>query len=404
MAALVWTPDRGWQIEGGALEGVVTLEAREVHDNALSLMNAARRDQEKDPESGSALDLYREVIRDYPQSIYAPEAMFQRGRLYSARGQYGTAARTFENLLSNYPDYPNFNQLIGAMFATAQDVQDGKTFYLWGTFPWFSDSRVALDLYESIVKNAPYSDYAPLALMNIALVRNERGEPQDAIDALDRLTNRYPQSIHSGDAYLNMAQTYASLVQGPDYDQGATRQALSYYQDYLILFPNGPDTATARAGVEKMRDTLAQSKYDLGEFYYRYRTDLQAASIFFGESITEAPLSPTAQAARAQLDRIDKGILAPAGPIDWLFGRYPAPVRETGTYAGAGTRDMFYDHFEAPFVPGASDTNVQRAADMAEEAAAEKARNQQQQRQQQQQQQQQTAPAGSVSSPAAPQN
>lgn len=372
-AALIWTPERGWQIEGGVLEGIVTLEPQE-HDNALSLMNSARRAQEQDPESGTALELYKDVLSDYPDSVYAPEALYQRAVLYRARGQYSTAASQLETLLSRYPDYENFNLLISAMFATAQDVQDGKTFYLWGTIPWFSDSRVALNLYESIVKNAPYSDYAPLALMNIALLRNERGEPQDAIDALNRLTNRYPQSILSGDAYIKMAQTYAALVQGPDYDQGATRQALGYYQDYLILFPDGLDTATARAGVEQTRDTLAQSKYGLGEFYYRYRTDLQAASIFFNEAITEAPLSPTAQQARRELDLIDQGILAPAGPIDWLFGRYPAPVRETGTYAGAGTPDMFNDHFTPSFISESGDINVQRAEEAAAAKAVDKAR------------------------------
>lgn len=372
-AALVWTPERGWQVEGGALEGVVTLETQ-TEPNALSLMNKAREKQEADPESGAALDLYKQVISDYPWSIYAAEATYQRGLLYRARGQYGAAARAFEAMLGQYPDYPNFNQLIASIFATAQDIQDGKTFYLWGAIPWFSDTRVALNLYESIVKDAPYSEYAPLSLMNIALLRNERGEPQDAIDALDRLTNRYPQSVLSGDAYIEMAQTYASLVQGPEYDQGATRQALGYYQDYLILFPNGAETAVARAGVEQTRDTLAQSKYGLGEFYYVYRNDLQAASIFFNESITEAPLSATAVDARAQLDRIEKGILAPPTPLDWILGRYPPPVREAGPYAGAGSFDRFVDHFETfqPPSVGDDDSNIRRAADSAGAAAAER--------------------------------
>ena len=39
------------------------------------------------------------------------------------------------------------------------------------------------------------------------------------------------------DAYYNMAQTYSNLVNGAEYDQGSTRQAISYYEDFLILFP-----------------------------------------------------------------------------------------------------------------------------------------------------------------------
>lgn len=375
-AALVWSPETGWRIEGGALQGIVNLEPAQ-HENALELMNSARSAQEKDAESGRALDLYQDVISEYPQSAYAPEAVLQRGLIYAARGQFSRSEKAFNTVLNQYPDYPNFNLLVSSMFATAQLIQDGATFYLWGSIPWFTDTRVALNLYESVLKNAPYSDYAPLALMNMALLYNRRGEPEDAIHALDRLTNNYPQSVLSSDAYMRLAETYSSMVQGPDYDQGATRQAMSYYQDYLILFPDGPEVTEARAGVVNMRETLAKSKYGMGEFFYRYRTDLEAGGIFFNESITEAPLSVTAQEARVQLDRIEQGILAPAGPIDWIFGRYPAPNRQQ--QESATQYDLFVDQqFRSQTaVPTIDESNLQRAAAGAQEAADAKRQRQQ---------------------------
>ena len=41
----------------------------------------------------------------------------------------------------------------------------------------------------------------------------------------------------TSDAYLKLAETHAALVDGPLYDQGATNEAISYFEDYLILFP-----------------------------------------------------------------------------------------------------------------------------------------------------------------------
>ena len=76
---------------------------------------------------------------------------------------------------------------------------------LW-VIPGFKQYGKAIEQYELLVKNAPYSLYAPLALMNIALIAELRKDSELAIDALDRLINDYPQSMLAPDAYYNLAE------------------------------------------------------------------------------------------------------------------------------------------------------------------------------------------------------
>ena len=64
----------------------------------------------------------------------------------------------------------------------------------------------------------------------------------------------------------------------------------------------------------------------MGDFYYYYRNNNVAASIFYNETITIAPISKAAEEARAQLKKIDEGILAPMTPYDWIWGRYKKPT------------------------------------------------------------------------------
>ena len=64
----------------------------------------------------------------------------------------------------------------------------------------------------------------------------------------------------------------------------------------------------------------------MGDFYYYYRNNFVAASIFYNETITIAPTSAAAEEARAQLKKIDDGILAPMTPYDWIWGRYQKPT------------------------------------------------------------------------------
>ena len=116
------------------------------------------------------------------------------------------------------------------------------------------------------------------------------------------------------------------MVEGPEYDQAPTRNAISFYQDYLILFPKEAGVSKAEEGLDKMRDTYARSRLVMGDFYYYYRNNNIAASIFYNETITLAPDSPAAEEARTQLKKIKDGVLAPMTPYDWIWGRYEKPT------------------------------------------------------------------------------
>src|SRR3954469_8812977 len=71
-ADLVWTAQGGWRVEGGALSGLAGAEGR----NALDQMNKARSAEERNS-LRSAIKTYESVAKKYPNSIYAPEALYR---------------------------------------------------------------------------------------------------------------------------------------------------------------------------------------------------------------------------------------------------------------------------------------------------------------------------------------
>lgn len=320
--ALVWREGEGWSIEGGALQPLYG-DVAEV-STAMDAMNLARENQEKG-NYWAALTMYNRVINDYPNSVFAPEALYQQGLIYRERHQFERANKSFNQIVSRYPDYERFNQVIAAQFKVGSDLMDGERPYYWGIIPGFRDREGSLIVFEDLIKNAPFSEYAPLALMNIALTARDSSKPEESIDALDRLINTYPDSFLAADGYIEMGDTYASLVEGPWYDQGATQEAVGYYEDFLILYRDAPNATVARERLHATRDTLARSRFLIGDFYYRYRNNPRAAAIFYNEAITIDPDSPTANEAREGLEKIRAGILAPRTPVDWLFGRYEPP-------------------------------------------------------------------------------
>lgn len=318
-ADLVWSEGAGWQFQGGVLGGVLGESASAK--NALEAMNKAKT-AELNEDFDEALDYYKFVTNEYPESIFAPEAYFQMGDLYLKIGMFSSAYKSLETVLRDYPDYPKFNLVIALEYKVAQTIQSGATPYLWGWMPWFSDYNEAVKIYESVISNAPFSDYAPMSLMNIAILSQDMDKPEQAIDALDRLINTYPQNLFTPDAYLQMAKTYRDMCQGADYDQASVIKAMDFYQDFMILFPQNPEIATAESGFEVMQDIHARSRLSLGDFYYYYRNNAKAASIFYNETITIAPKSLAAEEATIGLKKIADGELAPMTPVDWFFGRY----------------------------------------------------------------------------------
>jgi outer membrane protein assembly factor BamD len=299
-ADLIWTPQGGWRVEGGVLAGMGNEDGR----NALDLMNRARTAEEAGHE-GSALSLYGTVGKKYPNSVFAAEALFRIGMIRQKRQQYYKAFDTYQQMLSRYPNSEKFTQVIGEQYRIASALFEGKRSRIWGFFPGFRNREKALEYFETIVHTAPYSDYAPLSLMNASRGYKQINETEAAIDALDRMINTYPKSVLTPDAYLRIAQTHASLVDGPAYDQASTKEAITYYEDYMILFPGDPGMASAEKGLAQMKKTLAQSKITMADYYFKYRRNYKAAKVFYNEAITVYPDSEIAAQARAKLTVVD---------------------------------------------------------------------------------------------------
>ncbi len=300
-ADLVWTKQTGWRVEGGALSGLAGVEGR----NALDQMNKARADEE-DGSARSAIRAYTRIAKRYPNSIYAPEALYRSARLRLSRKDYAKAFEDFQQVLGRYPNTPRFNEIIGEQYRIASAMLDGaRGRMLFGLLPGFTQRDKAIEFFETILVNAPYSDYAPLSLMNIARGHQRLGNIEHAIDALDRMINSYSQSLLAPDAYLKLAQTHASLVDGPYYDQGSTQESITYFTDFMLLFPSDTNIAAAEKGLDGMKTMLAESKMKIADFYFYKRSNIKAARVFYNEAITAYPESAIAARAKSRLTEVE---------------------------------------------------------------------------------------------------
>ena len=312
-AALEWDRERGSYLTDEKTLSSLSAEGLKDFKAALVDMNKARVYQD----AGSywrALSAYKKVTENFPESLLAPEAHYQRALVYTKRHQFDNARESYGIIFSRYPSYEKTEEVLSSFYQTAEYARGGARPYLWGLIPWLRDPKGISELYRAVIDHAPASNYAPKSLLGISKVYRDKS-PQKSIDGLDELIARYPESRYTPEAYIEIGKIYASLYRGEAYDQGALARAMDFYEDYLLLYPARADTTWVKQEIEKAKQQSAQSKYLIGEFYAKGRKELKAALIFYHEAITLAPQTPVAKAAREQVDFIHALINPP--PLTW---------------------------------------------------------------------------------------
>ena len=295
-----WTPETGYQSDEVDLSGLLPEELQQIQN----WMNDARKAEEKG-RYGKALRLYKRVSKKYPKNQYSPEAFYRRAMIRLEQNKIDKAFQNFNTIAWSYPNYGSFNEILGEMYKIAVARLETHRDKILFVIPGFKNTDRAIQYFERIVAIAPYSDYAPLSLMNVAKAWSDKNSDSMTIYALDRLVTNYPNSFLTSDAYLKLAQTHYGVIKGPEYDQRATEDAITFFEDFLIQYPGHENVNTAEKGLSGARNILSLSKLKMGDFYNFKRSKFKAAQVMYNEAITIAPRSESAEVARKRLEKID---------------------------------------------------------------------------------------------------
>ncbi len=272
------------------------------------IKNSTKNSSKKSNETESVRSL-KKLVKKQPNSPDAPEALFKAGQIYFEKKQWKKAYKAYNEIITKYPHFNKFNSVIQRQNDIALEAMSGdpKKFLFFFNY---HDYALAIEIFENIIKSAPYHELAPKSLINIAEANKKRKKTIETIDALDRLIDFYPEHELVEEAYLKLAETFSSIVDGPDYDQDSTSEAMNYFQDFLYLYPESKKVAVSEQGLANMKEVFSKSKLVIGDYYFYKRNNTKAARVFYNEAITVAPNSPSSHIARTQLKVIDEIIYA----------------------------------------------------------------------------------------------
>ena len=156
---------------------------------------------------------------------------------------------------------------------------------------WFIDTRDhqgAIDTFQDIIDNYPYSDYAILAELRIADAYFDQELWEEALSYYRDFSELHPDHERVPYTILRAALAYYHQSRPANRDQTATRQALKQLERLRDDYPLAPESEEADQLWRVLRTRLAESVMNIGDFYMD-QSEYRSAADRFRSVLNEYP-------------------------------------------------------------------------------------------------------------------
>jgi outer membrane protein assembly factor BamD len=138
----------------------------------------------------------------------------------------------------------------------------------------------AIDEFEEVDRQHPYSEEARKALVMTAFASYRRGDYDTAIATCTRYLTLYPGSDDAAYAQYIMGQSYFAQVKDVTRDQEMTRKAMNSMQIIVERYPDSEYATDANQKLIMTRDQLAGKEMQVGRYYLEQRQYVAAINRF----------------------------------------------------------------------------------------------------------------------------
>lgn len=127
----------------------------------------------------------------------------------------------------------------------------------------------AVEIFDTLEREHPFSTWATNAKIMGAYGEYMRNRYTEAIGALDRFIQLHPSHRDIAYAYYLRALSYYEQIADSQRDQRGTQQAMDALQEVVNRFPETAYARDARLKMDLARDHLAGKEMNVGRFYQR---------------------------------------------------------------------------------------------------------------------------------------
>jgi outer membrane protein assembly factor BamD len=300
-----------WIMDGFQLGGSVA-------DTSTEQLKSAR-EFEKAGEKAKALDAYRKLYKHYPISTEAPAAMLRIAQLLEESEDYEKAFSAYDTYLSKFPEGKDFKLALDSMVQLGKRFMNGERRRLFG-LKMFSSNQRAEEMFDAILKRAPFSTQAPQVMLYKAAMLERQGKDQEAIAAYQEILERFPSDPAAEDAQYQIGYIRLKNVRDGSNNRQDKIRAQESFEDFLNRAPDSGKAVQAKENLQKLEKGHRQSILEVAKFYEK-TGKFKAAAVYYDDLIRISPNSDEGKSAKSRLSALrrtkgEESLAMPRGPAE----------------------------------------------------------------------------------------
>jgi outer membrane protein assembly factor BamD len=151
------------------------------------------------------------------------------------------------------------------------------------------DYAKAIELFQEVIDNYPYSDYATLAELKIADVYFEQERFEEAGSYYQDFVELHPKHPQVSYAIYRRGECAFRQMRDQDRDQTPTQEAVAQFRFLLEEYPQSEYAPDARLKLGEAENRLAAHVLEVADFYFD-RKQYYAAADRYREALEAYPL------------------------------------------------------------------------------------------------------------------
>jgi outer membrane protein assembly factor BamD len=150
------------------------------------------------------------------------------------------------------------------------------------------DYAKAIELFQEVIDNYPYSEYAVLAELKIADTHFDQEDFEKAASYYQDFVELHPNHPSVPYAIFRNGLCAYEQLRDADRDQAATREAVAQFRALLERYPDSEYAAQAQDMMRRSEDQLAAHELEIGDFYLQ-RQQCHAAVMRYQSALVSYP-------------------------------------------------------------------------------------------------------------------
>ncbi len=283
-----------WPFSGKKDKVVPADSERDSQEAAAAAALSEARQAENAGKVGRAQGLYQAIVKRYPFTQSAAEASFQNAVIIRHNGKMDDAFDALQKFILSYRDSPHFSEAIEKEYEIAEEAKGGKKQRGMLMISMKMNSSDVIKFYETIIKNAPFGKYAPLAQFSIAEIQQDLKEKDKAVAAYNKVVENYPNTSQSAEAQFRIGSISNIAAQRSE-DASNLLAARDALRTYIATHPEGDRKQETELILHQVNTAEANQSLTVAKFYKRVGKT-KAAAIYLNEALKFGSPEVSAQA------------------------------------------------------------------------------------------------------------